>query len=253
MSVGAASSEVVTFKDVSEEELRTLTSIGVEAVLGLRAIDEVLQTSEKPQPVISIGTHYVGQNLPHIWMGIGMTEPGKGLQYIRDQNADIRRELPIHGLAIPVDPASVSSVKFYPHPMPQHEDQTSEGWWEHWQRYRFTQHLDGSVNVHDYERAVGFPPFAAWFDRDTDAITEWGFSEGVQQTDPVIIEDAVEAASITLEPHNAPLRHKAAIFVGKGAVETMLLDSTRLGIPANVASRPYRTMIETVARELGLA
>lgn len=259
MSKGRASLEAMTFKDVSEAELRTLASVGLQPLLELKTVDEVLKASEEPMPVVSIGTSHLGAYLPHIWMGLGMTEPGKGLRYVREQDADRRHELPIHGLAVPVDPNSVSSVKFHTRLMPERGDQAPKEWWEHWQQYRFTQHIDGSSSSHDYERAVGFPPFATWFKRDASDIAEWGFSEGVKLAEPVIVEDAVEAAEISLEPYNAhagdrhaDLRHRAAIFVGEDAVRAILFDSARLGVPAKVAPRPYQAMIETVARELGL-
>lgn len=123
VATGNTRPEAIAFRDVPQDKLDLLRSLGERLLYGPGSLEEedaLLQAAEQPMPVLSVNVHKVPKHdLPSIWMGMAMTEPGKGLRYAEDTeyipqpNAPSTR-VPIHGLEIPVAHDSVSTVKFFP-------------------------------------------------------------------------------------------------------------------------------------------
>ena len=268
MSVTAmASPEVAVFRDVPLDRLEILSSLGARALTALEGVDRMLQAAEEPMPVLSVSVNHVRTlGLPSIWMGLGRTEPGRGLQYAQDTEYIPRpsapsEQIPVHGLEIPVAHGSVSSVKFFPFALRDRGVEVPETWWEHWQRHRFTQQAGDYKHVRDYEDELGFPPFATWFkpspaqERFRQAFPGMPARELLPQ--PIIVHDDPDATEAQLIPtgehgHFFDNRHQAAIFVGEYAVQAVLSDSSRIGVPKELATEPFHAMMTTVANELSL-
>ncbi len=250
-----ARQEIAAFRDVPLDKLEILGSLGARALTALEDVDEMLQTAEQPMPVLSVSVNHVrSRQLPSIWMGLGMTEPGKGLQYAEDAEYIPRPKapsikVPVHGLEIPVAHDSVSSVKFFPFPLRDRGVEVPDSWWEHWQRHRFTQQAGDYQHVRDYEDELGFPPFATWF-RNKPHFEPYD--------EPGIVIDDPDASEVQLVPSGEHgrffgRRHRAAIFVGDYAAQSLLSDSSRIGVPEELATEPFHVMMTAVANELGLA
>lgn len=249
-----AGPEIALFRDIALGKLEILSSLGARALTGLEDVDKILQEAEQPMPVLSVSAHHIQSlRLPSIWMGLGVTEPGKGLQYAEDAYYIPKPKapsikVPIHGLAIPVAHDSVSSVKFFPFTLPDKGVEVPSSWWEHWQRHRFTQQAGDYKYVSDYKDEIGFPPFATWFRQKTN---------GDLYTKPTIVIGEPDASEVQLIPSGEygsfyDDRHKAAIFVGNNAVQSVLANTSRIGIPKELATEPFHSMMAMAANELSL-
>jgi hypothetical protein len=251
--------EVKVFRDIAEKDLAAFDSLHSSARTSLEEVDVMLQESENPLPVLNINVYqHRGLRFPTIWMGLGLTEPNKGLQYVEDSEYipypdKPSTEIKVPGLAIPVSHDSMSSVNFFPFSLPGEAREST--WWEHWQRHRFTQQSAEQVHTRDFEDEIGLPPIATW--TMNRRARHLALPDAVVITRPSIIFGEPDASEVSLTPSGEQGlyfedRERAAIFVGEYATQCIIDDSSRIGVPKQLAPESFHFMMTAVANELGL-
>lgn len=251
--------EVKVFRDIAERDLVAFESLDAGARTSLEEVDVMLQESEYPLPVLSISVYqHEGLRFPTYWMGLGLTEPHKGLRYVEDSEYisypdKPSTEIKIPGLALPVSHDSMSSVNFFPFNLPSEAREST--WWEHWQRHRFTQQSGERVYTRDFVDEIGLPPIATWtMNRRARRLA---LPDSPVYTRPTIIFGEPDASEVSLTPSGEQGlyfedRERAAIFVGEYATQTILDESSRIGLPKQGAPESFHLMMAAVANELGL-
>lgn len=245
-----AGPEAAAFRDIPADTLLAIQRNAGASALSpdLEAVDIMLQEADEPQPVLNIAVRtMLKTELPHVWMAMGKTEPGKGLQpdedikYTPVPNAPSLKT-PIPGLAIPAQHDSISTVKFLPWPLQDGKVGAPASWWEHWQRHSFTQQ-DGDIkNVHEFDREVGF----------SRVLSSW-FKEGDIVGNPIIVAHDPDASEVELVPAGTPCDlSRRAMFIGPYAVQSILSDTSRIAIPKEQAPETFHAMMATVADQLDL-